>query len=126
MERHELMDVMWSAAEPNLYITKEVFVANFDGWDVREEKHDGMPIAIVVERGPELHFQALGRPIPRRIVRSVVQKIIDRYGYAVTKTPVQELRQQRFNERIGFEVTGRDEYDVHYRIERIRGLGSRG
>lgn len=128
MDREQLVDRMWAKAEPDLYIPKEVFVANLESWRLYDIMQDGKLVAIVAEKGPELHFQPgeEGVPISRRIVRQVLQNLIDKHGFAVTKTPHHQLRQQRFNELVGFEVTGRDEYDVHYRITKIRGSGSRG
>ena len=49
-----------------------------------------------------------------------MQAIIDREGYVLTKTPKEEERQRRFNEAIGFEKIGEDEYDIHYRLDRMR------
>lgn len=122
MTRDELIDWLWAKAEPDVYITKEQFVAGYEGWHLYDIQQDGKLVAIVAEKGPEMHFQPTGVPISRRIVKQVMQGLLDRHGHVVTKTPQQELRQQRFNELIGFRVTGRDEYDVHYRIDADPGL----
>lgn len=128
MMREQLLDRMWANAEPHVYIPKEQFIAALDSWRIYDIVRDGKLVAIVADNGPEFHFQSGGEgaPITRRIACDVVQKLIDAHGYAVTKTPHHMLQQQRFNEAFGFEVTGRDEYDVHYRITKIRGSGSRG
>ncbi len=128
MTREQLIDRLWANAEPHVYISKAEFVANLADWHVYDiTREDGL-VAIVCEKGPEFHFQpgGEGAHISRRIARGVVQNLIDTHGHAVTKTPLHMLKQQRFNEAFGFEVTDRDEYDVHYRITKIRGSGSRG
>lgn len=114
---------LWRRAEPRLFITKEEFFRNLEGWTIEPIENDGEVIAITAVRGPEMHFETVGtgNPIPRRIVFSVLQKIIDQYGYALTKTPKEEIRQQRFNALIGWKAVGEDFYDIHYRIERLRG-----
>lgn len=119
----DLKGELWRKAELRLFITKEEFLRNLEGWDIEPIENDGEVIAITAVRGPEMHFETVGtgKPIPRRIVFEVLQKIIDKHGYALTKTPKEESRQQRFNALIGWKPVGEDLYDIHYRIERLRG-----
>jgi len=127
MSRGALLDKLWEGVEPHVYITKDQFVAGLAEYEVRGAPDPEKPIAILCEKGPEFHFQPTGDGrLSRRIINDFLQEKISRFGFAVTKTPHQMQRQQRFNEALGFEVTGRDEYDVHYRITQIRGSGSRG
>lgn len=120
--RKQLVDRLWEKAEPMAFIPKKDFVKALKNWDIRPIVEDGVLIAIVGEDGPHMHFETTGsgKPIPRRVVIDILQRIIDRHGYAVTKTPKEEERQHRFNRLIGFEVTGEDEYDVHYKITQVR------
>lgn len=117
--RAELLDLLWEAAEPNVFISKECFINNLDGWELEPVENDGELILILLKRGPELHFQPFGKPIPRRVVHGVIQKVIDQNGYCLTKTPKEEIRQHRFNKIIGFRQVGEDEYDIHYRIDTL-------
>lgn len=94
-------------------------MAALDGWEITPVENDGALVVVTLTKGPELHFQSFGRPIPRRIVRSIVQQIIDRHGYVTVKTPKIEPRQQRFNRAIGFRQVGEDEYDVHFRMDKF-------
>lgn len=114
-----LKEAFWKKAEPFVYISREAFLRNFDGWEIEPIEHNGELIAITAVRGPEMHFQTTGKPIPRRIVHSVLQKIIDKHGYCLTKTPKEEARQHRFNRLIGFQQIGEDQYDIHYRVDTI-------
>lgn len=121
LHRADLIEHIWKKAEPTVFFEKDIFVRAYDGWHIYPVVDKGLLLAIVAEKGPEFHFQAMGTSIPRRIVVSVLQGLIDRHGFAVTKTPKEENRQHRFNRLVGFEVTGEDEYDVYYRIDRVRG-----
>ena len=123
MERAELIDRLLEKAEPMAFIPKDDFVRALDEWKIYAVIEKGVMLAIVGENGPRMHFETTGsgKPIPRRIVRVVLQGIIDRHGYAVTKTPKEEMRQRRFNEAVGFKMVGEDEYDIHYKIERVLG-----
>jgi hypothetical protein len=56
----------------------------------------------------------------QKVVRDVLQKQFDAYGNVTTRTPKHETRQHRFNRAIGFVATGEDEYDVFYKLDRIR------
>lgn len=121
-----LKDMLWAKAEPFLFITKEAFLGNLDGWEIKAVDHGGELIAILVTNGAEMHFQGTGRPIPRKIVFGVLQKIIDQHGYALTKTPKDQIRQHRFNTLIGWKAVGEDTYDIHYRIDALRGATQEG
>lgn len=121
-ERGELIDLLWKKAEPMAFIPKEQFVEAMNDWHIYPVVEKNTLIAIVGENGPHIHFEVTGtgKPIPRRIVAKVLQGIIDKHGYAVTKTPKEETRQRKFNELIGFKMVGEDEYDILYKIEQVR------
>jgi len=112
----------WRKAEPKLFITRAQYFQQLEGWDIETVEFGGAIGAITITKGPEMHFVTLdtGKPIPRRVVGAVLQKIIDRHGYSLTKTPKDDHRQHRFNRLIGYFPVGEDLYDIHYRIERPR------
>lgn len=122
-QRAYLIDRLWEKAEPLFFSTKDDFVRGLNDWNIYSILEKGEILIIVATSGPHMHFETMetGRPITRRVVRQVLDPLIKEYGYAVTKTPKGELRQRRFNELIGFVMVGEDEYDIHYRIERVRG-----
>lgn len=122
-QRAYLVDRLWEKAEPLFFATKDEFINGLSDWDIYPVMADSKILLIVATNGPHMHFETMstGRPITRRIVRQVLEPLIEKYGYAVTKTPKTEMRQRRFNELIGFVMVGEDEYDIHYRIERVRG-----
>lgn len=116
-----VIDILWQRAESVLFISKEQFLASLDGWEIEPVEHDGVVLLITLTKGPELHFTSLdtGHPIPMGVVRAVVQKILDKHGHVIVKTPKLEGRQQRFNKAIGFVQIGEDEYDIHYRLDQF-------
>lgn len=122
-QRSYLIDRLWEKAEPLFFAPKETFIAGLEEWDIYPVLRDGEIVVIISTNGPAMHFATMhtGRPITRSIVREVLEPLIKKYGYAVTKTPKYEERQRRFNELIGFVMVGEDEYDIHYRIEHVRG-----
>lgn len=119
----DLKEELWKRAEPFVFISREQFFAGLEGWTLEPWEYGGEVGLIVATKGPEMHFQTLetGKPIPRRVVYSVMQKIIDAHGYALTKTPKSDVRQHRFNALVGFKKIGEDEYDIHYRMDALRG-----
>lgn len=123
MERAEILDRLWEKVEPILFIPKSDFVRNIEGWIVDVVEIDGVPSFITTVKGPDFHFDTLdtGRQITRKMIADFLAPIIAQHGYAATKTPHEDVRQHRFNRILGFEVVGQDEYDIHYRISRVRG-----
>jgi len=116
-----LEDLLWEQACNDLFCTKEEFVASLDGWDLSPVELDGHLAFIVAIRGPRFHFQSFctGHVISIAMIREHLQPIIDKHGYCETRTPKEDARQRRFNERFGFVKFGEDEYDIHYRIDQL-------
>lgn len=122
----DLREQIWRKVEPYLFTTKEQYFQDLEGWEIEAVEYGGVIGAITIIKGPEMHFVTLdtGKPIPRRVVAEVLQKIISKHGYSITKTPKNDVRQHRFNRLIGYFPIGEDLYDIHYRIEKPR-LGFR-
>lgn len=121
MTRQNCIDLMF--AETPLFITREQFAQSLDGWTLDLVLRDDGSIAIIfVSKGPEFHFSKFGSDI--QISRAYLKKypgsLIEKYGYALTKTPLTDARQIRFNERLGFYRIAEDEFDIHYRIDHLR------
>ena len=103
------------------YDTLEKFTQSLDGWELDIVEADGEIAGVFVVRGPEFHFAKFSdMPATRAHLKKYPGLLIEQYGYAVTKTPKTDTRQQRFNERLGFYKTGEDEYDIHYKIDILR------
>jgi hypothetical protein len=113
-----VVDALWQQTEPHVFITREQFEQSLADWTVTPVERDGALYAAVVTRGPELHFTTFQcAPISLRMIREHVEPIIAEYGFLRTRTPKDELRQQRFNERMGFVRDGEDEFFLQYRLD---------
>lgn len=120
-----IADRLWEGASEVLFISKDEFLRRLDGWEIEPVEHDGELVFVFLTKGPEFHFQSFGKgqPISMKMIRERLQKIIDGHGYALTKTPKTDARQHIFNRAFGFYVAHEDEYDLHYRIDHLRGGG---
>ncbi len=119
MTREDMVSHLWSKVEEKLYITKEQFVTTLENWNVFEiggGSHIGMT------KGPEFHIDGVidSATLPLSEISKVLSDLVDRHGFASTRTPKEDLRQRRFNERFGAVATGEDEYDVHYQFKSRR------
>lgn len=104
-------------------MTRAEFAQSLEGWTIDPVcRPDGSIGLIFVSNGPEFHFQKFGTDIQasRAILKKYPGEIIATHGYALTKTPKTDARQQRFNERLGFYRVDEDEFDIHYRIDHLR------
>lgn len=114
----DVMDAMWRRAEPTVFITREEFERNLDGWTIESYMADGDLAFATLSRGPEFHFMSFGTgaPITLRMIRGWLQPVLDRHGYVCTRTPKDEVRQQRINKAVGFVADGQDEFFIYYRL----------
>ena len=123
----DLVGALWEHSP--LFVSREEFERTLDGWTL-EPVHDaaGEVAVIFVVKGPEFHFCKLDETYQatREILRRYPGELIARHGYALTRTPKEDRRQRRFNERLGFYAVGEDEHDVHYRIDKLRNTKEAG
>lgn len=120
-QRQQCIDLLF--ADTPLFLTPEQFEQSLDGWTLDPVlRDDGSICFIFVSKGPEFHFQKFGTDVQasREHLRKYPGEIIAAHGYALTRTPKTDTRQQRFNERLGFYRVGEDEWDIHYRIDHLR------
>lgn len=119
--RRDILDRLWAVAEPTVFISKEAFVNNLDGWDITPITIDEELAFVFLVKGNALHFHTMGtgHKMTMKIIRLIFQPIIDKYGFVTTRTPKEETRQHRFNAVMGWKAVGEDEYDIHYRIDSL-------
>jgi len=119
--RESLIKKFYEKSEPFLFLTEKEFSESFKDWTMicHPDKEDPAFVAFV--KGPEFHFVSMERRVPLSLktIKDFLRVIIKHKGYALTRTPHEDKRQQRFNELIGFQKISEDEYDIHYRIEKI-------
>lgn len=118
MSPSQVIDAIWRQTEPHVFFTREQFERSLDGCVIEPFESDGQLAFVTVVHGPEFHFVSLGTgaTISIKMIRDSVQPIIDRYGYVQTRTPKDDVRQRRINEKIGFTIEAEDEAWVLYRM----------
>lgn len=121
MERLELLEKMWEQIEQSVFISKDQFISALDGWKIEPVSINGKLALLTMANGPAFHFHSFGtgKSLTRKMICDYLRGIIAQHGYATTKTPKHDERQNRFNLLFGFTLTHEDEYDRHYRIERL-------
>lgn len=116
--RDALIFNSWKAHRHEIFMSQDEFINSFEGWEA-VSTDDGAFVAFV--RGPEFHFKGVkqGASLSMRSIKEFLNSLIEKHGFAFTRTPDDDVRQQRFNERIGFFRAGQTEFDIIYRIERV-------
>lgn len=117
----DLAEKIWRQVEPTVFISRQQFIDGLENWEITPRQIDGKIIGATLTDGPEFHFVTFdrGNPVPRALIADCLQPIIDRHGFVNTSTPRDDVRQRRFNERIGFRVESDDEYFTYFRMERM-------
>ena len=106
-----------------LYISQDDFNFSINEWDLEAMYfQDGTPYLIFLVKGAEFHFSIVSDRaiIGKKELAAYPGSLILKYGHALTKTPVNDLRQKKFNERLGFFKTHEDQEFTYYRIEKMR------
>lgn len=121
MTEAQIIERLW--LESPLFLTRAEFEQSLQGWQIETVQGPAGVAGVVLSKGPEFHFAKFDAAfqVTREILRRWPGELIERHGYALTRTPKEDTRQRRFNERLGFQAVGEDEFDVHYRITRMRG-----
>ena len=121
IERARSISLLFASSP--LDLSPEQFESSLDDWDIETVlSADGQIGLMFISHGPEFHFQKfdIGIQATRAHLRKYPGDLIAKYGHALTKTPHEDTRQQRFNERLGFYKVGKDEFFIHYRIDQLR------
>jgi hypothetical protein len=123
------LDLLWQKAREDLFLNgpederihREAFEKTLEGWDIEEVEGLNGIAGVFVVRGPEFHFQIFDSSFTatREHLRRYPGMLIDAYGYALTRTPKEDFRQRRFNERLGFFQVGEDDLYIHYKINQL-------
>jgi hypothetical protein len=115
------MDIIGRLLEDSpLFLTREQFEKSLEGWSVEPVEREGTVIGCYLIKGPELHFSKFDDAPVGRVHLQRLASLIAEHGHATTRTPLDDQRMLRFNQRIGFYETGRDQYDAHLRIDHLR------
>lgn len=117
-----MIDLLWEKEKDNLYMSKEEFIDSLKDWTITAHIVDGVTVGIVVQRGPEFHFTTFDAKwnLTKTDIRNYLLPLIEQYGFVKTRTPTEDIRQQRFNKLLGFVPDGGDEFFNYYRLEKLR------
>lgn len=82
---------------------------HLEGWTVEVAKRAGQDVAIVATQGAEIHLVSLVGPraMTRRNTLAFLQPLLERYGYATTRVPIDETN-HKLREHLGFTETWND------------------
>lgn len=121
MTRTEIMEKIWGQIADTTFIPRMDFMTSLESWDITPREIDGEVIGATMSRGPEFHFISFGhrKVFPAALIADCLQPIIDRFGFVRTRTPKGDVRQNRFNLLIGFDVESTDEYFTTFRMDRL-------
>lgn len=110
----DLHEIWWCAVKNDLLVDRDSFMAEAKTWTVTPVHVGGELAAIVLTKGSEIHLIKTGKhQFTRALIRSVL-----RIGMT-TRVPSDKAASRAFVRRMGFNFIGADEYDHHYRLERL-------
>lgn len=115
----ESLAYAYEALKPRLPLSFDDFCKVFEPFEIV-----GVKGGAVMIRGNEVHVavvkSAEGKWISRRLIRTVLGKLIDRYGVAVTTVMKDNERGQKFVERLGFKKVKEEQGTIGYELRELR------
>ena len=88
-----------------------------DGWAVHTAQRAGVDVAFVITSGPEIHMLSIVGPraMSRRNILQFLEPILEEYGYATTRVPLEET-DHRLRLALGFVQTWADENYTYWQM----------
>lgn len=115
-----IIDRLWDQIEPIVFISREEFERGLERWDIEPVEIDGELAFATFTNGPEFHYASFGTGarITRAMIWSRLNPILEQHGFVTTRTPRDDVRQQRINRALGFVEIGSDEFFLTFRMDR--------
>lgn len=115
----EALQYAYEALKPRLPLSYHDFLKVFEPFEIV-----GVTGGAVMIRGNEVHVavvkKAEGRWLSRRLIRSVLGRLLSEYGVVVTSVMQENDRGRRFVERLGFQKVGEEKGIVGYELRQLR------
>jgi hypothetical protein len=94
--------------------------SSLSDWKIQIAQRAGVDVAFVLTRGPEIHLLPLvpGKAMTRRNIMEFLGPLVDKFGYATTRTPLAET-DHRLRHVLGFHKTWQDEYFTYWAITKM-------
>ena len=118
--REQTLHKIYESVKDRATCSEEVFASALVDWDVIPLLQDGELIGGVLAKSNELHV-GVAAPVTaskRRYIREILQKTIDKYGFAITTIQPQNSVGLRFCERLGFVKIGERDGNILLRCDR--------
>lgn len=113
------LEYAYEALKPRLPLSYHDFCKVFEPFEIVAVKGGAVMI-----RGNEVHVavvkSAEGRWLSRRLIRSVLGRLLSEYAVVVTSVMKGNERGQRFVERLGFQRVGEKEGTIGYELRELR------
>lgn len=111
--RVPLLLLVWRHSSAHSRSSIEEFLQSTEGWQVEPIRVDGVVVGATLVNGPEIHLASWERPkgSARATARSILRKVVDQHGFAITKVLKDNPAGLAFCLRLGFEI-GREEAGV--------------
>lgn len=105
-----------------IFVERADFEKEMAGWKFDPVMNGEELRAVVMTKGPELHFVTFTKQvISLAEIKKYFDPLLAEFGCVKTKTPAGDVRQKRFNRKIGFvEEPSDDPYFIHYTLSAFR------
>lgn len=110
----DLYEICWNSLKAKLLVDRDSFMVEARTWAASSIKVGEELAAVVLMRAGEIHIVKLGK---HNFTRAHLRTVL-RIGM-ITRVPTDDRESRAFVRRIGFNFIGADEYDHHYRLERL-------
>jgi hypothetical protein len=119
---NEALKLVHQSISDRYKISFEDFEKVMDGWDIIPLEQNGELLGAVITKGPELHVGYGIKPQGSIIkhIKATLQKLIEKYGYAITTVENNHPVGLQFCKRLGFYEIKEENSKIYLKIDRCK------
>jgi GNAT superfamily N-acetyltransferase len=118
-DRKKAIKAGYESLKDRIRCHPEEFESLFRNFEMQAFCEDDIPIGMCLIKGPELHVSIIPsyrrKWLSRKLINSVIDPILNKYGYVMTMVMKDNPKGIDFVERLGFKRQFENEQMIYYR-----------
>lgn len=116
------IELLYNSVKERLPISFEQFAEAMKDWELVELMQKNELVGVVMIKGNELHvgYKSVPKASIKKHINETLDKLIKKFGFAVTTVQKTNERGLKFCKRLGFTVTDEKEGKIYMKCDRSK------